>query len=624
MALSTTNAASSATPQARNIPGAPEKSNGNSNKKKKSSNKNVSNGHAGKNGVSGIDEAAHAASLMERAPSAGKVDQAVKVQPSDIAEQAEHQAALEAVKIVEQNGNHASEEKHAVSALHTTVNKRIKVLNKKLQRATAYSELTEDKLNSDMRRIVASKGNLEGGVSELSEVLKAIEINEKEQQRKTNQDSSSSIAKATQSLNDEHAKKVNTLFQFMYLHSLVNASMQAQFAPPPLPTSLQNATSEQVAAIGKLYEDFSSAAEVTHAELKSNLLDKLASSSSDKILGNVTFQDVSQIIEGLSSPVVQQTSVISPEETETEPKSQPQQSKQDQPSILFMQASELEQNEALSQTNGNGIVTDDAPNDIEQVEPEGGAVDSVAASAINGGVSQKGADGASGIVLGQILSEANTNSEIVQDGSAKAAVEEPVQTKEVTETASGLATPSAHKVIDWSAHDDDDFGDLEMQPEPSKMVAPQVKTQPASFSSALQPKAKNEESNAQKNRDRANNQRQNGHNQRENAKQQRGKNQQQQQPAPVPKLAPQVDEDGFTVASSKRTKMLQQHQAANAMRGGRGGNGGKGGQRYNNQNPNKSDSPNRSDRGVGANPSTRGRGRGRGSSSNAGQDVTAQ
>lgn len=623
MALSNTVSAASSVPtQARNVPGAPEKVNGNNNKKKKSSNKNASNGHAEKNGASAIDEAAHAASLLERAPSAGKVDRTVKVQPSDLAEQAENQAALEAVKIVEQNGSHLGEEKHAVSALHTTVNKRIKVLNKKLQRATAYSELTEDKLNSDMRRIVASKGNLEGGVSELSEVLKAIEINEKEQERKANDNSSLVNAKALQSLKDEHAKKVNTLFQFMYLYSLVNASMQAQFAPPPLPTSLQNATSEQVAAVGKLYADFSAAAEVTHADLKSTLLDKLASGSSDKVLGNVTFQDISKIIEGLSSTVVQQTSVVSPEHAEPEVK--PQQATQDQPSILFMQASELEQSEALPHASNNGIVTNDAPSDINQAEPEGGAVDGVAMSAINGGVSNKGSEGASGTVLGQKLSETKPSNDIVQDGSANAAVEEPVQTKVVSETASGFATPSVHKAIDWSAHDDDDFGDLEMQPEPSKMVAPKV-TQPASFSSAVQPKTKNEESNATKNRDRANNQRQNGQNQRENSKQQRGKQQQQQQSAPPPKLAPQVDEDGFTIASSKRTKMLQQQQAANAMRGGRGGNSGKGGQRYNNQNPNKSDSPNRSDRGVGGNSNTRGRGRGRGSSSiNGGPDAPVQ
>lgn len=621
MALSNPNTASSVPKQAQNVPGAPQKANGNGNKKKKSANKNASNGHTGKNGVSAIDEAAHSASLMEQAPAAGKVDQAVKVQPSDVAEQAEHQAALEVVKIVEQNGTHPNDEKHSVSALHTSVNKRIKVLNKKLQRAIAYSELTEDKLNSDMRRIVASKGNLEGGVSELSEVLKAIEINEKEQQKKASEDSTQVIAKTTQSLKDEHAKKVNTLFQFMYLYSLVNASMQAQFAPPPLPTSLQNATSEQVAAIGKLHADFVAAAEVTNADLKSTLLDKLASASSDKILGNVTFQDVSQIIEGLSSPVVQQTSVV-PEQNESEAK--PQQSTQDQPSILFMQASELEQSEALAQTNSNGKVTNDAPSDVKQAEPEGGAVDGVATSAINGGVSKKGSEGASGTVLGQ--AKPNTTDEVVQDGTAKAAVEEPVQTKEVSETASGLATPSVHKVIDWSAHDDDDFGDLEMQPEPSKMVAPQA-TQQVSFSSAVQPKSKNEDTNVPKNRDRANNQRQNGQNQRENGKQQRGKNQ-QQQPAPLPKLAPQVDEDGFTVASSKRTKMLQQHQAANAMRGGRAGNnGGKGGQRFNNQNANKSDSTShRNDRGVSGNQNTRGRGRGRvnSSSNGGGQDVPVQ
>lgn len=617
MALSNTNPTSiSSSPQVRTIPGAPEKLNGNSNKKKKSSNKNSSNGHGGKNGVNAIDEAAHSASLMEQPPSAGNVDQAVKVQPSDMAEQAESHAALEAVKIVEQNG----EEKHAVSALHSTVNKRIKVLNKKLQRAIAYSELTEDKLNSDMRRIVASKGNLEGGMSELSEVLKAIEINEKEQKRKGDQESASVIAKATQSLNENYAKKINTLFQFMYLHSLVNASMQAQFAPPSLPASLRDATSEQVAAVGKLYADLSAAAEVTNSDMKSTLLDKLTSASSDTVLGNITFHDVSQMIEGLSSPVVQQTNVVPHEHEIT--KTDRQQIPQDQPSILFMQASELEQSEAHGLIGTKDAITNDAPNDVKQAEPEGGAVDGVAASAINGGISKKGSEGAAGTVPGQAPGQADYQEEIVQDGSAKAAVEEPVQTKPVSEPASGLATPSTQKIIDWSAHDDDDdFGDLEMQPEPSKILP----SQPPSFSAAVQPKGKHEDSNNSKNRDRANTQRQNGQNARENAKQQKGKNQQQQSTT-LPKLAPQVDEDGFTVASSKRTKMLQQQQAANTTRGGRGGNSGKGSQRYNNEKANKSDLPNRGDRGGGGgNGNIRGRGRGRGSSSGNGvQDVPVQ
>lgn len=169
---------SAAASQARLVPGMSESPQQEKGKKGKPV-KPTNGSHAASNPVS---KAAQAATLMEKAPSRDQLPDSVKVQPADLAEQAEKQTALAVVDMLESNqqstaNGHGPEiEDKEASALETTIHKRIKVLNKKLQRATSYAQLPEDKLNADMKRIIESKGQFEGAVAELTETLKAIEV----------------------------------------------------------------------------------------------------------------------------------------------------------------------------------------------------------------------------------------------------------------------------------------------------------------------------------------------------------------------------------------------------------------------------------------------------------------
>lgn len=158
----------------RAVPGSGPLAQQNKNKKKSNGSPVASN----------MAKAAHAAALTPRAPaSVDKVDKNVKVQPEDVAEEAERQAALATADIVAHkdgtlNGHHAEGDEHesAKTSLQAIIAKRIKVLNKKLQRAIVYEALDQSTVNNDQRRIIASKQGLEASVAELTEVAKALEV----------------------------------------------------------------------------------------------------------------------------------------------------------------------------------------------------------------------------------------------------------------------------------------------------------------------------------------------------------------------------------------------------------------------------------------------------------------
>lgn len=386
----------------------------------------------------------------------------------------------------------------------------------------------------------------------------------------------------------ENEKRGSVLCQFLHLYSLIQPSTPS-FAPPPMPAALAQATSQEIAAVARLYSDLSSSTEVVPQDDKNSLISKLVSASEDNVLEGVSFQRLLALVEGSSGPVVEQ---FSSEKEEVQPLA---------PSaggILFMQKSEIEEEE------NSGVVLE-ATEEVKQAEPEGGAVNGVSIAEIRGGATERGEASGKGPILGENAVSSHGN----EDGTAKAQVEEPITTTEVSakETQQAASAPPAkvsemveqrlqlwcrvlisllytfqtsngpaRKTIDWAA-DDDDWGDMMIQPEPEpkKVNAPNKnptaavpKVNGASSDPAVaHQKGEKHHSSKGQQRERQNPHRQNGHHE-----------------AHLPivaKGAPEVDEDGFTVASSKRTKMLQQQQqqqqqASQRNNANRGGGPGKG------------------------------------------------
>jgi predicted RND superfamily exporter protein len=165
----------------RVVPGAPPTASTKAANKKKKQHPN--NNGSRSDSQEAISKAATSATLMDKAPSRDKIDESVKVQAKDLAEEAERNGAIAAVELIKfkesEKDGHVPETENK-SALQVILSKRIKVLSKKLQRAITYEALEEDKLNADMKRIIASKPALEASVAELTETLKALEVSDVE------------------------------------------------------------------------------------------------------------------------------------------------------------------------------------------------------------------------------------------------------------------------------------------------------------------------------------------------------------------------------------------------------------------------------------------------------------
>lgn len=163
---------------ARAVPGAPPTNGKSANKKKKQQQASTTNG-ARNDSHHAQSQEATATTLMERVPSHDRVDERIKEHAADLADEAERNGAIAAVAIVEEKEAEKAgtgDDRDHKSAMQLILAKRIKVLSKKLQRAVAYEALEEGKLNTDMKRIIASKPALEAGVAELTEATKALEV----------------------------------------------------------------------------------------------------------------------------------------------------------------------------------------------------------------------------------------------------------------------------------------------------------------------------------------------------------------------------------------------------------------------------------------------------------------
>ena len=167
---------------ARAVPGAPPTNGKAANKKKKQQQQASTANGARNESHHAQSQEATATTLMERAPSHDRVDERIKEHAADLADEAERNGAIAAVAIVEEKEAEKAgtgDDRDHKSAMQLILAKRIKVLSKKLQRAVAYEALEEGKLNTDMKRIIASKPALEAGVAELTEAAKALEVSVK-------------------------------------------------------------------------------------------------------------------------------------------------------------------------------------------------------------------------------------------------------------------------------------------------------------------------------------------------------------------------------------------------------------------------------------------------------------
>lgn len=202
-------------------------------------------------------------------------------------------------------------------------------------------------------------------------------------------------------MKSEQDKRSSVLFQFLYLRSLFQPPSIPTFAPPPMPEVVNKATAQDVAAVEKLFADLSGSTEVVPQGSKDVMVEKLASQSSEEILEGVAYSRIAELIEGLSSPVVEQ---------KQEPPAEP--TKDTSGQILFMQESELANAEVIA--------------DNGQAEPEGGPVEGLAES--------KEPLGANETIMGDALPDEG----VKEDGTAQAGVSEPVQTTEVGQAPEDL------------------------------------------------------------------------------------------------------------------------------------------------------------------------------------------
>jgi len=232
-------------------------------------------------------------------------------------------------------------------------------------------------------------------------------------------------------LKGDHEKERAVLCQFLHLYSLTQPSLVPTFAQSSIPHVLEQATSQEVAAVAKLYSELSSSTEVVPQDVKSTLISKLTTSSKDDILEGVPYKRINSLIEGLNAPALLQQS-SEPQQTHTASKQSNGKRSESASSvaggILFMQKSEIDEESAINDSL-------EAREEVTQAEPEGGAADGIPSSVLKGGATERGEESAKGTVLGQAAELAQGE----QDGSATAQVEEPIQTTEIAKNTVDVA-----------------------------------------------------------------------------------------------------------------------------------------------------------------------------------------
>ncbi|SJX60653.1 uncharacterized protein SRS1_11881 [Sporisorium reilianum f. sp. reilianum] len=508
-------------PARRVVPGAPPPAQPKSNKKAK--------GGASKDAAAVKVPDATSAALIEKAPENPKqVANGLKLTSQDLAEQAEAQAAVAAVDAVQAS---TTESTVASSLAQKVISDRIAELSSQSKNATI--SVAVDELNNLLAKVQQAEAA----------------------------SSTSSTPKS-----DNKAQLV-LLLQFLHLFNLFhpNPAGPSTFAPTrTMPPALEMPIGQQVAALAKLYDQLANGPLEGGAGDALEILANIENGSKDEVLEDVSFATVRSMILQLTAPPA--ATAAAAVASEIEPKA----SGLDGPPKDFVPLDMVSPSAApVSFIQASEIL------DASAAEPEGGQPSTVPATGAT--ETDKGEQGGAGIILGD---KSTTSGK--PDGTAASAVQEPINT-----TVKSAPEPK----LNWAAlaeEDDDDLGEAPVfEPLPSSTTSAFVTPAPGTPTAAepdattsakpaaasageapLSPKPKKGKQGSSASKGGAGARNGNG-NGTANGKAAAPPK------TPTPK-GPKVDEDGFILQESKKTKYLQQKQQQQ-QRGGSGGRGGKGG-----------------------------------------------
>lgn len=527
-------------PARRAVPGAPPLPPAKPGKKSK--------GGAAKNGDAVKVPNPTAAAFLEKAPETpNQVANALKVTAQDLAEQAEAQAAVAAVQTIEASTQSIS----ASTPAQKVISNRIAELSSKSKNATITIAIDELKsLLNKVQQVESDSESISVSVSAPS-------------------------ASSTSAESDSKAHLV-LLLQFLHLFNLFhpNPAGPSTFAPSrTMPRALEMSTGQQVAALAKVYDQLANGPLEGGGGDAFQILDNIKNGSDDQVFADVSFSTIRSMILNLTAPPAAASSESQPEPSglDSAPKNFVS---LDKPSpsaapVSFIQASEIL--------------------DRSAAEPKGDQPSNVSATGATETINGKQGGG------GTVSSKKNVTSSRA-DETAASAVQQPIQT-----AVKSVAEPK----LNWATlaeEDDDDLGEAPVfEPLPSSTASALVTpapgtpttlgrqsfaasaasaavkpTVPASSANAAEgsqsPKSKKGKQNSGSKGNpgaRNGNGNGNGNTSAANAKIAAA--------APKTPKGPKVDQDGFILQESKKTKYLQQKQQQQQQRASGGVRGSKGG-----------------------------------------------
>lgn len=534
-------------PARRNVPGAPPPAPSKSNKKGKGTTSNS------KDAATVQVPDATSAALIEKAPENPKqVANGLKVTSQDLAEQAETQAAVAAVQAVSASSD--SDAAEATTPAQKVIKDRIAELSSK-----------------------ASNATITVAIDELKSLMNKVEKAEADKPQ------------STTSTGSDSKSRLVLLLQFIHLFNLFhpNPAGPSTFAPSrTMPPALEMSTGQQVAALAKVYDQLANGPLEGGGGDALEILANIENGSKEEVLPDVSYDTLRSMIFKLTAPPSADADAPKPQATgldgppkdfvplgKASPSAAP---------VSFIQASEILDGSAA--------------------EPEGGQPDTVPATGAT--ETSKGKQGGSGIVLGEESATAGKS-----DGTAASAVKEPVNTTVTGATNNAPAAKAPEPKLNWAAlaeEDDDDLGEAPVfepisnatsalvtpapgtptaiEPETPAPAKPTPATTTAAGETPTSPKPKKAKQN--------NGSKGGAGGRAGNGSNANGKGSAAPKMAPPTTKAPKVDEDGFILQESKKTKYLQhkqqqqQQQQRGSGGGGRGGakggagSGGRGGRSY--------------------------------------------